>query len=98
MAHEEATSDAPAPETATVRALVTLTVAPKEGQTPVEAAAEMLRLFTAYLTEREGVFLTDYGTTVDELGKFRSGELDDSPTWGGYEGPYVLESKVEALA
>lgn len=85
-------------ETATVQALVTLAVVPKEGQTPEAAAAEMFVLFQEYLTERDGTFLTDYGITSEELTKFRAGDLEEEPTWGGYEGPFVLEAKVETLA
>lgn len=80
--------------TTTVKALVTLTVTPREDQTPEAAAAEMLVLFTEYLTVRDNTFLTDYGTTTEELVRFRAGELDEAPTWGGYEGPYVLEATV----
>lgn len=86
--------------TATVKAAVTLTVAPKAGQTPEAAAAEMFTLFTEYITSRENPFLGDYGATVDELDKYRASDFDPSeqPTWGGYEGPFVLESTVEAIA
>lgn len=98
MTQDKTSNVAPVPENVRVKALVTLTVAPKEGQSPEEAAAEMLTLFTEYLTERESVFLSDYGTTAEELEKYRSGKLDEPPTWGGYEGPFVLESKVEPIA
>jgi hypothetical protein len=86
------------PETVTVQALVTLTVAPKVGQTPEAAAAEMLLLFTEYLTVPDNTFLTDYGASAQELEKFRAGEHDEEPTWGGYDGPFVLEANVAAVA
>lgn len=99
MAQNDNTT-APLSDNGTVKALVTLTVAPKEGQTPGEAAEEMLGLFTEYLTSREGMFMSDYGTTAEELQEFRESgnDLDAQPTWGGYDGPFVLESRVEAVA
>lgn len=82
-------------ETATVKALVTLTVAPKEGQTAEEAAARMLQLFTEYITVPDNTFLTDYGASAEELAAFQSGDEDaEEPTWGGYDGPFVLEATV----
>jgi hypothetical protein len=81
----------------TVQAVVTLTVTPQEGQSTEAAAAEMLELFTQYVTERESPFLTDYGATTKGLALCRSGESDQEPTWGGYEGPFVIESTVEAV-
>lgn len=83
--------------TVIVQALVTLTVTPKIGQSTEDAATEMTTLFTQYVTERESTFLTDYGTTAEDLALFRSGEFPEKPTWGGYEGPFVIESKVEAV-
>jgi hypothetical protein len=85
------------PETATVTALVTLTVAPKQGQSPDEAAAEMLVLFQEYLTVPDNTFLTDYGISAATLAEFQAGKLDTSPVWGGYEGPFVLEATVAAV-
>lgn len=82
------------PENATVTALVTLTVVPRVGQSSEEAATEMLGLFTGYLTERDSMFLTDYGITTDQAKQLHAGTLDEEPAWGGYEGPFVLESQV----
>jgi hypothetical protein len=84
-------------ETATVQANITLTVTPAEGQTPEQASNEMFGLLKEYLTSREHPFLGDYGTTVEELNAYRTGETDERPTWGGYEGPYVLEASVSAI-
>ena len=83
-------------ETTTVQANITLTVTPAEGQTPEQASAEMLGLLKEYLTSREHAFLGDYGTTAEQLTAYRSGETDERPTWGGYEGPYVLEASVSS--
>lgn len=94
-------STAPKIQTTTVQAVVTLTVAPKEGQSAEAATKEMLAQFSEYLTSREHPFLVDYGATAEELMAFRAAdERDDldEPTWGGYEGPFVLESVVQAVS
>lgn len=98
--NEPAVQDAPhvISETVTVKALVTLTVAPQEGQSLEAAEAEMFVRLQQYLTGRENTFLSDYGTTAEELAKFRADETEEQPTWGGYEGPFVLESAVEPVA
>ncbi len=81
-----------------VQALVTLTIAPRAGQTSEDAAAEFLTLFREYLTLEDSVFRADYGTTVDELAAHRvDPDGSDTPTWGGYEGPYVLATKVQGI-
>jgi hypothetical protein len=83
--------------TATVQALVTLTVAPKGGQDTTAAAEEMLKLFQEYLTNRGHPFLSDYGTTREDLAAYRADD-GEQPTWGGYEGPFVLDVKVQNVA
>jgi len=82
-------------ETTTVKALVTLSVVPRAGQTPEAAALEMMTLFREYLTVPDNTFMTDYGASAEQLVAFHA-DPDEEPTWGGYEGPFVLESKVEA--
>jgi len=82
-------------ETTTVSALVTLQIAPREGQTLAEARADMLEQFQDYLTSSEHPFLGDYGATVEALQAYRADDEDaEEPTWGGYEGPYVTSVQV----
>lgn len=83
--------------TSTVQALVTLTVAPKEGQDTTAAAEEMLELFRQYLTTREHPFLSDYGATTEEVAAYHAGDAD-GPVWGGYEGPFVLDVAVQTFS
>lgn len=85
-------------ETTEVKALVTLTVAPKEGQSAAEAGPEMLRLFKEYITERDYTFLSDYGATEEGLIAYRQDPDEAEPTWGGYEGPFVLSAAVRDAA
>lgn len=92
------TGNATTATTSTVRALVTLTVAPKEGQSTTAAAEAMLELFREYITSREHPFLDDYGTTPEELAAYRADPDEEQPTWGGYEGPFVLEATVQSVA
>ncbi|MFF2053858.1 hypothetical protein ACFVU2_19795 [Leifsonia sp. NPDC058194] len=83
--------------TSTVQALVTLTVAPKEGQSTTAAAEEMLELFRQYLITREHPFLSDYGATLEEVAAYHAGDAE-GPVWGGYEGPFVLDVAVQGVA
>jgi hypothetical protein len=94
---EAAIAIAPTDPLTTVRATVTLTVAPKLGQSLEDAAAEMFTLFEQYLTESENPFFTDYGTTAEELLKYQAGDTDTALPWGGYEGPFVLGTTVTAV-
>ena len=81
-------------QTTELRALVTLTVAPKPEQSLADASSEMLQQFKEYLTECDRPFLGDYGATTAELAAFRDDPDADEPTWGGYEGPYVVAVDV----
>jgi hypothetical protein len=61
-----------------VKITVEIDVKPREGQTQVEADAEMERLVSAYLTNAEYPFLADYGPDA----------------WGGWDGPFALAVRV----
>lgn len=81
-------------ETTEIEAVVTLSVAPKAGQSLDEAGAQMFTLFREYITEREYNFLSDYGATKESLIAYRQDPEEAEPTWGGYEGPFVLAADV----
>lgn len=95
---EQQTAAHPPIETTTVQVLVTMTVAPQAGQTLEEASTQMTQLFREYLTLEDSVFRSDYGATVDEIVAHRSDpDGVDEPTWGGYEGPFVTTTVVQAI-
>lgn len=84
-------------QTTEVHALVTLTVAPREGQSLSEAHAEMLQLFQDYVTDEHN-FMDDYGATIEQIASFREDPDATEPSWGGYEGPFVIAAEVRDAA
>lgn len=80
----------------TVRALVVMDIVAKQGQSADEAKAEWWRTFTSHLTDDDGSFRDDFGSDEQSILAWyqdEDGEVDE-PTSGGYEGPFVLRTKV----
>ncbi len=80
----------------TVRALVVMEVAASKDQTAEEAAEKWLQTFADILTDDDASFREDYGTDEKTLLAWLADEDGDAlePTTGGYEGPFVLSTKV----
>ncbi|ROR75983.1 hypothetical protein SAMN06295974_3872 [Plantibacter flavus] len=85
-------------ETTVLDARVQLTVAPRTGQSLEDAAAEMLRLFTDYVSRPDSAFLQDYGANLLAITRHRADPSNPAPSWGGYEGPFVIRSGVSVSA
>lgn len=77
---------------AQVRLVVHLEVEPREGQSPEQAADELVKAVAEYFTEDDKPFFEDYGARAADLEAFRAD--GDSPSWGGYEGPFVTRASV----
>lgn len=90
------TAESPTEEAAPLRLVLHLDVAPRPGQTHQEATAEMAALVAEYLTEDDKPFFEDYGARASDLEAFH--QDGESPSWGGYEGPFVTGARVSGNA
>lgn len=77
---------------ALVRLVLTLEVEPRQGQSAEQAADELVEAVGEYLTEDDKPFFEDYGARATDLEAFRAD--GDSPSWGGYEGPFAIRTAV----
>lgn len=75
-----------------VRLVLTLEVEPRQGQSAEQAADEIASTLGEYLTDETKPFFEDYGARAADLEAFRAD--GDSPSWGGYEGPFVIRTSV----
>lgn len=80
------------PETTQITATVTLDIHPKPGQSTAEAAEHFHQMFREYLEHKDFPFWEDYGAEIDDIREAR--QNGETPTWGGYEGPYVTRVSV----
>lgn len=75
-----------------VLATVTLTVHPRQGQSPEAAAADMATKFRNHTTRHDFPLWEDYGATLADI--HASHEDGETPGWGGYEGPFITDVAV----
>lgn len=93
------------PDRVKVRVSIELDVIPRLGQSPEGAAEEITSLLTGRIGQEnqdpeDSSFWYDYGSTPERIQTWLSTpqaerDPDDDPTWGGYDGPFVIGVKIE---
>lgn len=66
-----------------------------QDRTPESIKDDIAASLTGLLTDTEGAMRADFGTERSKAEAYFSDPQDeDSPVWGGYDGPMVVASKL----